>query len=72
MDERILGPSRAGYHWPTMEPSVKPFSVSLIRWTTGPGRAGHSDPPLRHHFYTIKTICHRQMVSISQRPETGP
>ncbi|XOQ51194.1 MAG: hypothetical protein ACFWTX_07975 [Acidaminococcus timonensis] len=23
--------SRAGCHWPTMEPSVKPFSVSLIR-----------------------------------------
>jgi hypothetical protein len=24
-------PSRAGYRWPTMEPSVKRFSVSLIR-----------------------------------------
>ena len=23
--------SRTGCHWPTMEPSVKPFSVSLIR-----------------------------------------
>ena len=28
---KLYDQSRTGCHWPTMEPSVKPFSVSLIR-----------------------------------------